>query len=218
VLAFDKIHFQFLSKRLATLTRQILSLAYVALVISLLAGCTSNTDVVSYDFSKRSGVYVLGYTTDESVRRSIEDRLVEDIRARDMIAYASYLDLPEIPATTRRNLLDAANKRNALAVLVVNQVVADEQGIINNPLRVTTKHPDLAAFYEYTGTVERDFDPAEPVFAEVNAFLIEGDRGRLVWSGTIWSFEADGEGGAISGLSNNVADELGEIRDALLKP
>jgi len=200
------------------LTRPILTLAYAALSFSILTACSSNTDVVSYDLSKRSGVYVLGYTTDESVRRAIEDRLVEDIRARDMIAYASHLDLPEIPATTRRSLLDAANKRDALAVLVVNQVVADEEGVIDNPLRVTTKHPDLAAFYEYTASIERDFDPAEPVFAEVNAFLIEGDRARLVWSGTIWSFNADGEGGAISGMSNNVADELGDIRDALLKP
>lgn len=200
------------------MTRQILTLACAALTISFLAGCSSNTDVVSYDFSKRSGVYVLGFTTDESVRRAIEDRLVEDIRSRDMIAYASYLDLPEIPATTRRSLVDAANKRNALAVLVVNQVVADEEGVIDNPLRVTTEHPDLAAFYEYTASVERNFDPTEPVFAEVNAFLIEGDRGRLVWSGTIWSFNADGQGGAISGMSNNVADELGDIRDALLKP
>lgn len=200
------------------MTRPILTLAYAALSFSILTACSSNTDVVSYDLSKRSGVYVLGYTTDESVRRAIEDRLVEDIRARDMIAYASHLDLPEIPATTRRSLLDAANKRDALAVLVVNQVVADEEGVIDNPLRVTTKHPDLAAFYEYTASIERDFDPAEPVFAEVNAFLIEGDRARLVWSGTIWSFNADGEGGAISGMSNNVADELGDIRDALLKP
>ncbi len=200
------------------MTRPILTLAYAALTFSILTGCSSNTDVVSYDLSKRSGVYVLGYTTDESVRRAIEDRLVEDIRARDMIAYASHLDLPEIPATTRRSLLDAANKRNALAVLVVNQVVADEEGVIDNPLRVTTKHPDLAAFYEYTASIERDFDPAEPVFAEVNAFLIEGDRGRLIWSGTTWSFNADGEGGAISGMSTNIADELGEIRDALLKP
>ena len=198
--------------------RQVQTFALLAVMVSLTAGCASRSDVVSYDFSKRSGVYVLGYTTDESVRRGIENRLVEDIKARDMTAYASHLDLPEIPATTRRNVLDAANRRNALAILVVNEVVADEAGVIDNPLRVSPEHPDLAAFYEYSASIERDFEPAEVVFAEVNAFLIEGDRGRLVWSGTLWSFNADGEGGAISGLSSNVADELSAIRDALLKP
>ena len=200
------------------MSKQFLTYALIAAMASLIAGCASRSDVVSYDFSKRSGVYVLGYTTDESVRRGIENRLIEDIQARDMTAYASHVDLPEISATTRRNVLDAADRRNALAVLVVNQVVADEEGVINNPLRVSPEHPDLAAFYEYAASIERNFDPAKVVFAEVNAFLIEGDRGRLVWSGTVWSFNADGEGGAISGLSSNVADELGAIRDALLKP
>ncbi len=200
------------------MTNQILITTLFVGMISLFAACTSKPDVVSYDFANRSGVYVLGYTTNEGIRRAIENQLVEDIRGRDMTAFASYVDLPVIAGTTRDSVLDAANKHNMLAVLVVNQVEAGEDGVIDNPLRVTPEHPDLNAFYEYTRSVERNFDPGKVVFAEVNAFLIEGERGRLVWSGTTWSFNADGKGGAISGMSDNVAAELSEIRDALLKP
>ncbi|MEM7692447.1 MAG: hypothetical protein AAF194_08425, partial [Pseudomonadota bacterium] len=36
----------------------------------------------------------------------------------------------------------------------------------------------------------------------------------LVWSGTTWSFEGDGKGGAISGISTTIADELGRLKRA----
>ena len=184
--------------------------------VVMAAGCAGATDVVTYDFSKRSGLYVLGYTADEQLRRAVEDQLVADIQAMDMVAYASYQDLPVLDQTNRRSLIEAANEKQAIAVLVVNQVVPGEAGLIENPARVSTEHPDLASFYEYSKTVERDYQPGSEVFAEVNAFLLEGKKSRLIWSGTTWSFNADGKGGAISGMSSNIVSELVGIRDALL--
>lgn len=181
----------------------------------MVTGCASKTEVTSYDFSQRAGVYVVGYSANEEVRRGIEDQLIADLQSREMVAFASYADFPNLPVMSRRLLLDAANAKQAMAVMVVNQVVPGQDGVIDNPVRITPEHPDLAAFYEYTKSVEQNFDPNKEVFAEVNAFLIEGDHTKLVWSGTTWSFDADGEGGAISGISTNIADELGEIRDAL---
>lgn len=189
---------------------------FVVFLLLVTYGCTAKPEVISYDFSARTGVYILGFTTDEDIRRAIENQLVADLQARDMVAYPSYVDLPSLPRTNRDAVLKAANARQALAVLVINQVIPGEDGVIDNPLRITTEHPDLASFYEFTKSVERNFDPDKVVFAEVNAFLIEGTKTRLVWSGTTWSFNADGEGGAISGMSGNIADELGQIRDALL--
>ena len=190
-------------------------LIFVLGLLAAVCGCVAKTDVVTYDLTQRSGLYVLGYTTDENIRRAIEDQLVADIQSRDMQAYPSYVELPVLLETTREGLLAAANAKNALSVLVVNQVMPGKDGVIQNPLRVTPEHPDLASFYEYTKSVERNFNPRSEVFAEVNAFLIQGDTARLIWSGTTWSFDADGKGGAISGMSGNIATELSEIRDAL---
>jgi hypothetical protein len=188
----------------------------VLFLVALTASCATQPDVTTYDFSKRAGLYVLGYTASEEVRQRVEQQLVADVEARGMTAWPSHVDLPVLRQTSRSTVLNAANAKQALAVLVVNQVVPGEGGLIENPLRISPEHPDLAAFYEYTKSVEREFDPNKEVFAEVNAFLIEGDRGRLVWSGTTWSFDADGKGGAIGGMSTNIADELEDIRRALL--
>ena len=55
-------------------------------LLAAVCGCVAKTDVVTYDLSQRSGLYVLGYTTDENIRRAIEDQLVADIQSRDMQA------------------------------------------------------------------------------------------------------------------------------------
>ncbi|MEM1436834.1 MAG: hypothetical protein AAGG11_22490 [Pseudomonadota bacterium] len=182
---------------------------------ALLVGCATRTEVTTYDFSSRAGLYVLGYTTQEELRRAVEDRLVADIKARDMVAFASYVDLPVLEQTSRSSLLAAANEKQAIAILVVNQVTPGEDGVIDNPARITPEHPDLAAFYEYSKTVQRDYEPGSEVLAEVNAFLLQEDGARLIWSGTTWSFDADGQGSAISGISDNIANELSQMRDTL---
>ncbi len=179
------------------------------------AACANKPEVVTYDFSSKAGLYVLGYATDENLRRAMENQLVADISARDMVAFASHADLPVLAEATRTELIKAANAKQALGVLLVNQVVPGEDGLIENPARISPEHPDLAAFYEYTKTVERRYTTGTEVFAEVNAFLLQGEGSRLVWSGTTWSFDADGKGGAISGMSDNIAAELEQIRDAL---
>ena len=185
----------------------------VVLAVFLLNGCASDPDVIRTDLTEREGVYVLAYTTNVDVRRAMEDQLVQDLAAKAMVAYASYRDLPSIQSTTRDGVLAAANAKHAVAVIVINQVVPGEDGVIENPLRVSPLHPDLHAFYEHTRSVEENYDAGREAFAEVNAFLIDGQKTRLAWSGTTWSFEADGAGGGISGISETIADELRKVRD-----
>ncbi|MCZ6710645.1 MAG: hypothetical protein O7B25_09800, partial [Gammaproteobacteria bacterium] len=52
------------------------------------------------------------------------------------------------------------------------------------------------------------------VFAEVNLFILDGEAANLYWSGTTWSFHADGEGTAIRGISETIADQLQQVRDS----
>ncbi|MCZ6855539.1 MAG: hypothetical protein O7G86_16640 [Gammaproteobacteria bacterium] len=187
----------------------------IAIGMLILAGCVSPPDVIRTDFTKNAGAYIIGYTTDSGIRRAMEDQLVQDLEDRQMIAYPSYPDLPDIRLATRKNVLSAALAKKTVAVVVINQVVAGEDGVIDNPIRISPHHPDLRAFYDYTRTLEDNPEPDGEVFAEVNAFLIDGDKTRLVWSGTTWSFQADGAGGAISGISETIASEMGKIRDKM---
>ncbi|MCZ6854626.1 MAG: hypothetical protein O7G86_11975, partial [Gammaproteobacteria bacterium] len=85
-------------------------------------------------------------------------QLVEDLQARDMVVYASYRDLPDIRFTTRDRVLAAANAKRSVGVIVINQVVPGEDGMIKNPLRVSPLHPDVQAFYEHTKILEESYD------------------------------------------------------------
>ncbi len=187
----------------------------VAILALVLTACVMQPDVIRIDFTQNAGVYIIGYTTDVRIRRAMEDQLVRDLKDREMIAYPSYPDLPDIQLTTRKNVLAAAHAKKTVAVVVINQVVAGEEGVIDNPIRISPDHPDLQAFYDYTRTLEENQEPDGEVFAEVNAFLIDGDKTRLIWTGTTWPFHADGAGGAISGISETIANELGKIRDEM---
>ena len=55
----------------------------------------------------------------------------------------------------------------------------------------------------------------EPVFAEVNAFFVDGNKTRRFWTGTTWSFNVDNQGGAIEAISANIASELAKVRDEI---
>lgn len=163
------------------------------------------------------GVYVVAYITDDGARRSMEDQLVADLAARRIIAHKSYPELPDLRAIDGKGLLSAARAKRVAAVVVVSPVAADENKRIDSPLRRSAE-PDPEAFYEYTQWAEANLDLGGPVFAEVNAFAIIRNEAVLAWSGTAWSFEADGAGGAIRDISEEVADELVKIRNVVRAP
>lgn len=185
------------------------------LAATWLTACVTRTDVIQTDLTRNAGAYVIGYSTVPEIRQSFEDQLVQDLKEREIVAYASYTDLPDIQATTRNSVLAAAHAKKTVAVVVINQVVAGEDGVVENPLRISPDHPDLQAFYDHTRSLEKNFEPDREVFAEVNAFFIDGDKTRLFWSGTTWSFQADGAGGAIGGISETIANEMRKIRDEM---
>ena len=130
----------------------------VLLAVFLLTGC-ARSDIIRTDLTRNEGVYVLAYSTNGDIRRAMEDQLVADLNEQAMVAYASYRDLPDIASTTRDDVLAAANAKRTVAVIVINQVVPGEDGVIDNPLRVSPLHPDLQAFYAHTKSVEETTMP-----------------------------------------------------------
>ena len=180
-----------------------------------LAACAAKPDVISTDFTRNQGVYILAYGTDSSRRQLMENQLVADLGKYNIIGYPSHKDLTDINSVNRTAVLREANSKRTVAVVVVNQVAPNESGLIENPLRVSPEHSDLMDFFEYSESLESSYKPNQLVFAEVNTFWIDGAKARLAWSGTSWSFRADGAGGAIRGMSETIADELKTIRDTV---
>lgn len=180
-----------------------------------LAGCASKTTVIRADFTKGAGVYVVGFTPDPAIRTAMEEQLVADLRAREAIAYPSHVDIPDITASNRDELIASARARSVIGIIVINQATADaSDSVVQNPQRVSPAHPDVKAFYRYSKRQQQAaLDPSQRVFAEVNLFILDGDLANLFWSGTTWSFHADGQGGAIRGISETIADQLQQVRD-----
>lgn len=180
----------------------------------LLSACATQTTVIRADFTQGEGALIVGYATDPAVRIAIEDQLVDDLTARNMVAHPSHPDIADITTSNREQLIALARAKKAVSVLVVNQVASDaSDSVVQNPARVSPNHPDLRAFYDYTEANQ----PVAPqvgqsVLAEVNLFIVDGDKANLFWSGTTWSFRADGQGTALRDISALVADQLQQVR------
>lgn len=171
---------------------------------------TSEPEVTVLDFRNTQGAYILVHSTDQELRTLFEDRLVADLQALDIKAYASYPDIPNARDSNRENLLGAAKARKAMFVLVVEEVKHGETGLVRslNPGRITHEHPTLKEFYEHTKPADHAHDDKTQVFVEVSAFLIQGEYAKLVWSGTTWSFSADGQAGRIQDMSATIANAI----------
>ena len=185
-------------------------------LMALICGCADQpkSEVTVIDYRNTQGAYVLVYSGDEEFRAMFEDQLVSDLAARDMAAFASHNDLPDVTATSRNKLLGAANDRKAMFVLVVEEVKEGEKAVTrsNNPGRISHEHPTLQDFYSDTRPAEGDHQPGSQVFVEVSGFLIQGNYAKLVWSGTTWSLEADDPQTRISELSTTIANAIEDAR------
>ena len=183
-----------------------------------IAACVTETKVIRADLTQQQGVYVVGFTKQANIRSKMEDQLVRDLEANNIVAHASHTDIPYITRSSREDILAQAKARKLLSVLLINQVAADaSDSVVANPNRVSPTHPDLRAFYEHIDT--EGLQPAgnnQRVFAEVNLFIIDGEQANLFWSGTTWSVHADGKGGAISDVSEIVVEQLGALRKRLV--
>jgi len=161
-------------------------------------------------------LYVIGYIDRDDIRVEIEDRLVRDLVPYELVAVASHFDIAKIKDATAAEMVAAANSHNVAAVLIINRVSRDgADSIITEGERITPDNPDLLEYYELTKDELDNYDNDEAVFAEVNAFFIDGEKTRRFWTGTTWSFDVDNQGGAIAGISATIAAELAKVRDEI---
>ncbi len=189
--------------------------ALVLMVLACCGGCASQPQVKSIDLTEREGIYVLAYVEDESARAHIERQVVDDLTARGMRAYPSVDDFDDIASTTAERVFTAADRRRAVAVLVLDPVNRNNTGsVVGNPRRISPTQPNLQALYDYSRSRMQTYDPTKEAIVEANLFVADG--GELFWSGTAWSFAADGSGTALRELSGQITDALADARARLL--
>ncbi len=182
-------------------------------LLAVVVSCTAPTTLIQTDLTRQGGVYIVAYSPNADVRRQFEDQLASDLAGHDMMGFVSYNDVPNIMQSSPEEIVRFANEHNAAAVVVVNQVA---DSVVSNPNRVTPKHPTVEAFFD--SARERLGDEVgadEQVVAEVNGFLVDGEKSRLVWSGASMSFSGDGRGTAIREISASVAAGLKQASEAL---
>lgn len=181
------------------------------LALTLLAGCSTPPQVISTDLTRQSGVFVVGYVDREDIRIKLEDQFVADLTAQGIRAVPSNGDIKVIKKTSTRDMVRAANEHDVVAILVINRVAADGgDSVIESNQRIRPNDPDLVAYLDRTRTEADDYAVDEPVFAEVNAFFVDGTKTRRFWTGTSWSFEGEDDD-VISDISQTIATELAKV-------
>ena len=187
---------------------------FIAVMVS---ACATKTEVIRADFTQREGVYVVAFTPNNDIRARVEDELVANLRAEGAIAHPSYPDISDIVAGGRDAVLAAANGKKLIGVLVLNQAAADaSDSVVADPNRVSPLHADLQAFYAHANASQSvPGEQSQRGFFEINLFVIDDNKANLFWSGTAWSDHADGQGGAITEISQLVTQQLIVVRDRL---
>ena len=189
------------------------------ILISLLflTGCNVQPTVttVTADFRNQRGIYIVAYTPVRNIRKAMEDELAKNLALKTMVAVPSYDDFYDITTSTPQEVISKAKAQKLLAVLVINQVESDgSQGIVKNPRRISPAHPTLQAFYEHSKSqAENVYQQDQEVFAEVNLFILDKDEAKLYWSGTTWTFQADGKGRAIRDFGDTIAKQIATLRN-----
>ncbi|MEZ5553342.1 MAG: hypothetical protein R3E82_20845 [Pseudomonadales bacterium] len=190
----------------------------LALLIALLfiSGCAARTDVISTDFTRQSGLYVVAFVDSPEVRAQLEDQFVRDLADQNIRGVASRTDIPDIKRARPSDMVRAANRHDVAAVVIINRVARDGTGgIIESDRRITPDNPDLHAYYEATKDELDLYQQNEPVFAEVNAFFVDGNRTRRFWTGTTWAFNEGDATAVIGGISKTIAAEMARVRDEI---
>lgn len=180
----------------------------------LVSGCAARTDVISTDFTRQSGLYVVAFVDSPEIRTQLEDRFVQDLADQNIRAVASRTDIPDIKRARPADMVRAANRHDVVAIVIINRVARDGTGgIIQSDRRITPDDPDLHAYYESTKDELDRYEGNEPVFAEVNAFFVDGNRTRRFWTGTTWAFDEGDPSAVFVGISKTIAAEMAKVRD-----
>jgi hypothetical protein len=192
-----------------------LSFMLTTMISTLVAGCSSSSNVISTDLTRQSGLYIVAYVDREDVRAKLEDQFVQDLDDQGIRAVASRHDIKVIKDATPTTIVRAANTHKVAAVVIVNRVSKDGgDSIIKSDQGISPSNTDLHAYYDATRGELDNYGNDDPIFAEVNAFLVDGSKTRRFWTGTTWTFEGQDDE-VVSTISETIAAELAKVAGEL---
>jgi hypothetical protein len=195
--------------RIIPLYRLLISTLISGVLMLALTSCTGPTQVISTDLTRVSGVYLIAYVDREDVRRRLEDAFVAQFDERGLRAVPSHPDLEDIKRARVRDMVQAANRHDVAAIVIVNRVAADGSGgIIESENRILPE--DLPAYYASVQGEADDYGNDEPIYAEANGFLVDGNKTRRFWTGTTWTLAEDEEV-VIDNVAGTIAEELARV-------
>lgn len=184
----------------------------VTLIGLLLCGLSAGCATTQIDHSWKSPavggktfqkVLVIGMAKRPDVRRTYEDAMVDQLRTAGVAGVASYSLLPDAQMTDKAAVNQAIAQSGADAVLMTRLVKRVEQDVVVPPSPRMQEYIDTAWPGTYTPTVAGQTD-----IVTLETKLFEAGSGRLAWSATTQTFDAQDLQRAISGVSRTITREL----------
>jgi hypothetical protein len=152
---------------------------------------------------------VVALTDRPEVRRTFEDQAVAEMRERDVRAISSHPLIRRLGTALRQELV-AAGEANGVDVVLVSRVVGlSPSGELTLPGAAGSA--DVAAlqpFYDAAHELLMDA-PADDQEVVVTAAYLLGSQ-QLVWGGVSWTFELDDWRSAVGGLTEMLAENVGQ--------
>lgn len=188
-----------------------ISLAAALLVpITLLGGCastkvTSTWEAPSAQQVQFNKVLVVAVVASEPVRRQMEDRLADELRAKGMNATQSYRFVQEGAQMNRDMLKQIATTNDFDGVLVTRY--------LGRSTKVT--YVPGTTYYDYYGTMWPDvygagyYESYESLKAEANLFSVK-DGGTLIWSAQAETYDPGSAAAATSKLASRFVKKMDE--------
>ncbi|TVS13885.1 MAG: hypothetical protein EA417_15945 [Gammaproteobacteria bacterium] len=184
-----------------------------------LAGCSSQTPTAPAPDMTGQRVFLVGFSPNEQVRLTFEDRLQSALIEHDVSSVQSHLSIPTYSALEHARILAGADAENAALILVVRRLAVDAEGygarIPPNVDAATRTYRTLQNFL-----ASADQRPAEPPppsrqVVEVYGYARGGTGARLIWSGYSW-VDFDGNlDTAIGETAELIATNMARSRDAI---
>ena len=122
-------------------------------------------------------------------------------------------DIAAIKRSSTAAIVRAANSHDVAAIVIINRVSKDgADSIIDTDQKFRPDDPDLHAYYDATKDEIDNYGSDDPIFAEVNVFLVDKSKTRRIWTGTTWTFTGDDDE-VIGNISETIATEIAKVAD-----
>lgn len=191
-----------------------------ALLLLAIAGCHKNTTTVpfvwrdpGFDETRFSTLFVIGEAENDAVRRLVEDRFVEAVSSKGVVAEASWERLPNSESLTDEEIADALGVGDFDGVLVTRLIGVERRAEYVRP--PTYSSPSSSYGFTTSGYYATSYTRISGAghYQTTTMYVIETNlyawpTGELVWSGQSDTREQKSFDDTIEAMTAAVATQL----------